>query len=115
MKIPKKNIIPIDVEQENMKRFLENAQRGDPRCRFQPGARVYKARNFEEKELTPIGTKGTVIGALYNDNPNTEEKEAYFIFWDGNPMAILSVGGKLEALDEPPQKRNPAWMPFKIK
>jgi len=115
MKIPKKNIIPLEMSDADMKRFWEMIQKGDPRCRFQPGDRVYKARSIEENELTPIGTKGTVIGAMYIDDTTAIDKDAYWIFWDGNPMAITSVGRRLEKLDEPPQKLKPGLMPFKIK
>jgi hypothetical protein len=103
MEIPNKNIIQLNMEDDDVKKLLADIKKGDPRCRFKFGDRMYKARMIAREELSPVGTKGTIVGAIWKTDPTAADKDAYWIAWDGFEFVTVSVGRRLENLNEPPR------------
>lgn len=97
----KPTIIPVEMEDDKFEEFKSRMRNGDPRCRFQYGDRVFKARLIEEEELTPIGTKGTIVGSFWIEEHELY-KDAYMVIWDGGSIATASVGVRLEKTGEAP-------------
>lgn len=93
-----KHVISFEGEEADLEKLMEAWEKGDPRCRFQPGDRVMKvATDTAEESLKPIGAKGIVEGAMYNPNApgSSIEKECYLILFDGDDKAMLMVGWKV--------------------
>lgn len=93
----------MELEESDLLRWIAAIKKGDPRCRFQHGDRVYKARKMEEDELTKIGARGTVFGSMWNIRSRDINKDAYWVIWDNGPIVVTTVGSRIESLNEPPR------------
>lgn len=94
-----KHAIMFEMDEVAAEKMMESWERGDPRCRFQPGARVMKVLDLGEDGLKHVGAKGNVEGCMYNPAApgSSIDKECYLILWDGDDKAMLTVGAKVGA------------------
>lgn len=62
------------------------------------GTRIVKIREDKAGDLTPLGTRGTVLGSI---RPPGMTLGGYFVEWDGRPhCATFMIEWKIEAVHE---------------
>jgi len=73
-------------------KFIKHMTDSDkPECRYKRGDYVAKA-TWEEGDTHPIGTKGVILGTLYEKTLG----EAYLVLFETSPVPIFTIERKIK-------------------
>lgn len=89
MKNNRKNITISEIDERLFLRMM----RGDSRCEFPKGTIVQKTDEDPGGDLTPIGTKGVVLGNIYDEVMG----ELYYVKFETNQFPTACVKFKIKA------------------
>ncbi len=88
-------MILIDMPDDKGLALIEYIKKGDPRCKYKVGVPVIKIAEDPNGDITPLGTKGVVVGSAYNPEMEDGSRALYWVKFEGTPMVTTMVEYKI--------------------